>query len=321
MSATSESPSTFDLRARQMGLLTKSEKSEDVIRDDAEYLASVNIPPEQIAGILENYIYKAIYNGWDIGSRFATKEKTSDEHEKPECPCGDPKHRPNSGSTRFTIKRRRDNQILTYYSYMFNIIRAHGFFGGHGILRRIEPRVVVEFFEMEPGVDYTLKYSLQRNWKRNFSGSHFDKNAQASLRVIPELALKSYSFPNGIQAFLFPNSMGEFCGRYRPNPDIKDREERWIDFYQFMIKDFTHKTPDEESRDIGRAIKITEYYRLTGKCRDGMYLNIFNPNRVEYRLGFPDLGVVIASDINVDATVTYVLLTEKIYTFDPAVFP
>lgn len=313
--------SDFTICARSSGFLGDSEFAEDIIQKDAEYLDSVDILPRQVADILENYLYKGIYNNWDLGSRFKSLNRYIDwNEENNECPCGKLEHKLEPSICRYVISRNSDGRELEYNLKLLDVIRNHGFFGGHESKYRIDPQTIVEFFDMKPDVDYSLKHTIRKSWKFAGGSSHFQDYHEKTLKIIPELSFKSYeNSEKGYRAFLVPSYLAGHCGDYTPKPEIDNYADRWTDFYIFKTGDHMNSTPEELKLNLRHDLKSICYYFATGKrkCYDGTYIIIFNPRRESGRWYIEDLNITF----NVkDALATYYLAKEKVYSFDPEIF-
>lgn len=311
--------SDFTLRARSSGFLDEDEYAGEIIQKDAEYLKSVNITPKQIADILENYFYKGKYHNWDLGSRFKQLSEGIDwNEENNECPCGDPEHNLRSNPHRYIIGRNSDGRELECNTKLFSVIQNHGFFGGYKSKYRIDPKTIVEFFDMKSDVDYALKYTLRRAWMNTCSCSHLLDHHEESIKNIYRLSLNDYGCSEkGYQAFLVPSYLIEYCKGYKSDPEIYNYDDLWTHFYKFATKDHTYSTPEESEQGLKNILKIANDYISTRKCSDGTYLIIFNPRRESGRWYIEDLNTTF----NVrDVLTTIRLTTEKDYFFDQEFF-
>lgn len=259
---------------------------------DAEYLRSVNIHPTQIYDILQNYKRKSTTD-YQLGSRFvrlrhAVIRVGNDSYEELE------------------IRRVKDGKTFTFCDYFLPVILSDHFFGAEDYPFRIDPKEVVEFFEMDPTVDYSLNTTRFLKWTTSHQKQGtpymigYDQIEAKTLSIAKALSLiavRHYvywgddleykvmgephlikDFQNyGVHLFLVPSTSAFLTSQLYPilaSPDLPpSSEERWILFQEHLFKkdpNLFHRYPQTRRELLESQLRLIRYYEMTGQYPEGM---------------------------------------------------
>lgn len=191
-----------------------------VLVDDEKALREMNVTRTQIADVLDTVMelhkleeYKQL-NVWkkdvDKNGLFIMHERFHVSTERFFGSQRSPFQHPQDSrhflaSDNFLLTRSSDNRKFSFGRLLASMIRYNGFFEGQDIGKscyskiltsfRVDPREVVDFFQIQPQVDYSLTYVEQREWGSGAS-THIDPNVdfEAFVKI---LALDQHQRPNG----------------------------------------------------------------------------------------------------------------------------
>ena len=113
------------------------------------------------------------------------------------------------GDRDVTITNIRTGKAIEFNTLLIHMIRCHHFFESPKSSHRLNPKDVIELFDLKPGMDYSPKYQYYYLWSMNSSGNCGPSLTDADLKLIKQMALKSYSQKTeqvDLIAFLFSST-------------------------------------------------------------------------------------------------------------------
>lgn len=219
----------------QVGFLGVNDKLLDTVSKDLEYLESVNITTEQIANRL-NRIIKQYFNSDSdhiIDGKFKITDSICTKGHQ-ECPfheLDNDKKKP-SGSSDYEITNVETGEKFWFPILIIHLIRAHGFFEGKGSSYRVEPETVIRILEIEPDVDYSIRYKNVVKWSLRMSSTSCDPSNIEEMENSKPFSLDIFSAqdPSSSEKYLLLVYPESYTNRYAANTSgsILERWEQHV---------------------------------------------------------------------------------------------
>jgi len=95
-----------------------------------------------------------------------------------ECPFQDPNDKKyygyEYGSTDVLIENLNTGKKIQFNTLLPHMIRYHHFFESPNVSHRLDPKDVIEIFNLQEGIDYSPKYVTKYYWSIDMSSSHLE---------------------------------------------------------------------------------------------------------------------------------------------------
>lgn len=213
------------------------------------------------------------------------------------CPFSTEFHERYEKILHYNITNLETNESLNIAELQIHLIREHGFFGGLETRMRLEPRYLINFLDLYPGVDYASKILRRWKWKPIENRETLTQDEITKFKNYLPLALIS-DFYDGVQWMVtvapLPSNIP---------PGNMTKYSNWMELFMTdRMKDIkNHEDPKYEAsikeieNEIEKKVKIIDRYKKTHLAED-LFLIIYNPQKKNLQM--TSLGVrVIVSDI------------------------
>lgn len=213
-------------RLSQSGFLKEGDSLLKIYQDDKNYLDEVKITYDQIADILEYYhkiaerlvhlrhdrdknydnYYKPVeFNNYEISQTTWMGAQT--------CPFQEPSDKNyygyRYGDTDVTILNLTTNKSITFNTLLPHMIRYHHFFESPNVLHRVNPKDIIDFFNLQPGVDYSPVYVEEKYWAHKSSCGMISDDEIMVTNVLKKMSVPEFKPYNDTSIFLTPFNTDE----------------------------------------------------------------------------------------------------------------
>ena len=232
------------------GMLGKKEKLQKVCQRDMDTLTEMKITWKQIYQRLNSIIGKwrslrfligmqKLPKGTLVEGRYQIEEIV--HRGSQECPFKDPNdhyyYGYDYGDRYYTIFDTKTGEELQLGSLLLHMISVHGFFEGDNPYR-VDPRKVIEMFDIKSGVDYKVKSKKEIIWRAfMFELKDRPQNQAKVLEAIPNQPAFSY-YRRAIQK---RTNQGEKTKKNKKNEDESsdDDYDSGYDSEDLEVKDLS----------------------------------------------------------------------------------
>lgn len=171
------------------GFLQPGDRLKDIIKNDRSYLESVNITYQQISDFLDYVIRKRKHSKYKI--------RMISYMDSQKCPfCDDDGY-----DSDITIIDRITKENITFSILLPHMIEKHHFSESPNCKHRLDPKKIVEMFDLKPDVNYRLQYEYYYRWQPTNTFSNLRKEDFSSLKKV---AVKEYHINKNLVILLFP---------------------------------------------------------------------------------------------------------------------
>lgn len=197
------------------------------------------------------------------------------------------------GDSDITITDTLTSQSITFNNLLLHMIEAHHFFESPLSSHRLDPKKVIEMFDLKSGIDYTPQYKHYYSWERQ-GGANFTTLTKNKIDMLQQIGLKTYQIDNDIIAILMPYRFVYFNDNFFTCLLVHENPISWKGF----LTDFfvNSKYLKEKVNKVGKICSKIEKFQITG-CPSGMYLYIFNlsKNRDKYKIMIENTEIIYHS--------------------------
>jgi hypothetical protein len=236
------------------GFLQTGESLFEICENDRQYLQSINITYKQIVDFLTSLIKK-----WK-DPRYKITEVSYLGFQ--ECPFQnyllDDEDHNEYGDSDITITDKTTGESITFNTLLLHMIEAHHFFESPLVSHRLDPKKIIEMFNLQPKVSYELQYKDYYKWKNT---NCFNNCTKENIGLISKIALKQYQINKNLVILLFP---GYF--------DFDSKTLKYIRENKFSWKIFIEQFYDYDNNNVLARMRN---YEETGDLLN-MCLYIFN---------------------------------------------
>lgn len=291
----------------QCGFLKEGDNLFKIYHDDKDYLNKVGITYDQIADILEYHYGKASRiaslrsdNGGDYSGPVEydnykiTRETWMGAQQCPFQESSDKKYYGYMyGDTDVAILNLTTNKSITFNTLLPHMIRHHHFFESPNVQHRVNPKDVIEFFDLKSGVDYSPVYIKEKYWaKSSFCGGVFEFDIFVA-DIFKKMDLVELKPCNDTSIFLVPFYISRIFSSVKYNLDGKHgyesvRREILEKNNRYFEKEneeriklgispyFDIHTDDEITQMIKNELELLDRFKKNGtleteKCKMEMY--------------------------------------------------
>lgn len=223
----------------ESGFLKEGDSLLKIYQDDKDYLDKVGITYDQIADILEYYNKKASrleYLRWANGGNFFEPVEYNNFKilrttwmGAQTCPfqeSSDEKYYGYQyGDTDVTILNLTTNKSITYNTLLPHMIRYHHFFESPNVSHRVNPKDVIDFFDLKPGIDYSPIYAEEKYWKHIYSSTLISKDEIKNMDILKKMSITELNPHNDVSIFLVPFDINDIKRDAEMNLDENDNYE------------------------------------------------------------------------------------------------
>lgn len=262
------------------GFLQLGETLKEVRENDRLYLEQVGITCDQIADILTciiNKCYRAQY--LKRQDDFHYKIETVTYMGAQQCPFQNKKldnryHGYEYGDSDHTITDKITGNSIKFNTLLIHMIKDHHFFESPLSQHRLDPKKVIEMFELKSGIDYKPQYKYFNRWNINFCCNEQTLTTD-KVNALSEISLKTYQIDKDITGFLLPYNFvldEDFFTLILLQYDLFS----WDNF----LTEYLEEEDDEEEKQkisckIDKILKRIDNYHNNNKINK-MYLYILN---------------------------------------------
>lgn len=224
----------------ESGFIKKDDSLLKIYQDDKDYLDKVGITYNQIADILEYYYKKMVrlvylrhkndndcknyyepieFNGYTVSNVTWMGAQT--------CPFQEPSDKQyygyEYGSTDVTILNIKTNKSITFNTLLPHMIRCHHFFESPNVDHRVDPKEVIEFFDLKPNVDYSPVYAEEKYWSIGYSSTQISDDTIRIIDVLKKMSLTELNPHCDVSIFLVPFNVSDI--RHNSGFDLSDNDD------------------------------------------------------------------------------------------------
>lgn len=205
----------------ESGFLQHGDSLLKIYQDDKDYLDKVGITYDQIADILEYYYQKA---NRLVKLRYDNDKNYKNYYEPVEfnnfkvsqttwmgaqtCPfqeSSDQKYYGYEyGCTDVTITNLSTNKSVTFNTLLPHMIRNHHFFESPNVDHRVDPKEVIEFFDLKPNVNYAPVYAEEKYWSNGSSRNFVSDEDIKIIKTLNKMSLTEFRPFDDTVIFLAP---------------------------------------------------------------------------------------------------------------------
>jgi len=255
------------------GFLQEGETLVDVYNNDRIFLENIGITYKQIYDKLNTIICKyyrssyldkkcliegkfkiniVCYNGAQR-CPFQNKEKDKRYHGY------------EYGDQDITITNTSNNDEITFNTLLLHMIKKHHFFESPLSSHRLDPKKIIEFFELKSDINYKSESKLYNTWDDIGSDNYL--LSPKYIDILTNIGLKTYELNNDIIGILLPFEF-IFNDDFFINILIQDLNFSWKE----LLETNSYKL---SKRKINYILKSIEEYK-TNNDLSKMYLYLFN---------------------------------------------
>lgn len=178
----------------ETGFIQKGDSLLKIYQDDKNYLDQVGITYDQIADILEHHCmiasrfesvqydnYKISKTTW-MGAQTCPFQDSSDENY----------YGYQYGDTDVTILNLTTNKSITFNTLLPHMIKYHHFFESPNVSHRVDPKDVIDFFDLKPGVDYNSLVFDEEKYRVHNSCDRISNDEIRFMNLLSGLAILKY---------------------------------------------------------------------------------------------------------------------------------
>lgn len=236
------------------GFLQTGESLFEICENDRQYLQSINITYKQIVDFLTSLIRKRKDPRYKITeiSYLGSQQCPFQNH------LLDNELHDEYGDSDITITDKITGKNITFNTLLLHMIEIHHFFESPLVSHRLDPKRVIEMFNLQPKVSYELQYKDYYKWKNT---NCFNNCNKENIKLISKIALKQYQINKNLIILLFP---GYF--------DFDSKTLKYIRESDFSWEKFIEQFYDYDNSDVLARMRN---YKETGDLLN-MCLYIFN---------------------------------------------
>lgn len=288
------------------GFLQLDEKLHDVYLDDKQFLENCGITYDQIAGrlttIIEEYyicVNQTKNNVCVVEDKYLVSSVSYMGAQ--ECTFQNKSldkkyHGYEYGCTDMTISNSETGKKISFNTLLPHMIKYHHFFESPKSEHRLDPKNVIELFNLLPGVDYSPKYQDAYRWQTG-SGSSLGVD-KYTVMFVARIALKIYIPNEDVIGLLLPSHdcLGFFgIDECVINYLEKNTTINWADFRKCLLNKYGDSMSNEEMQNVidEELVKIKNYQETGNLEGLTLYAVNFNQNYESIKTSIENLPLEI----------------------------